>query len=489
MLRSYALAVCLFLPASLFGQQKDLCGNPIPVHCGASDRECLKRIPRGVLKDDGGPTYRDWLDQDVRWIITDKERTAFKKLANDEERNTFIEMFWLRRDPTPNTIENEFEEEHYRRMMFANEHFSTSLPGWRSDRGRIYIMFGPPNAVAQGTKTIPEKGEVRDLPVETWHYTKVDGKPADLEFVDTDGSGNYEYALSREEKDALLYIPRHDRELDTASAGIQLYVGSVKWPEVRFKDLQEIITVKMHYAMLPFTVTTPFFRITDLTDWVPVTVQYNGKDVQWTKDGEVRRAKLHVLGRVTTLTQRVAQTFEDEINLTEPASSPLNKRYTDRSVLILPAGRYLLQLAIKDVTADRVGTWTKGILVGEYRDVSHMSSVILTNVPSDPVLDGGTNETSFAPTDPVYAFAQLYDATRFDPATARVDYEVFRNDGSKPDSVFRTTDNIKPASQVDLHQELFPGNWKPGNYDVVIKAHDADQLHEPICSITPFEVK
>ena len=90
-----------------------------------------------------GKTYRKWLDEDVRWIITDEERSAFMQLSNDEERDQFIEAFWQRRDPTPDTEENEFKEEHYRRIAYANEHFAAGIPGWKTDRGRIYIVFGP----------------------------------------------------------------------------------------------------------------------------------------------------------------------------------------------------------------------------------------------------------------------------------------------------------------------------------------------------------
>ena len=95
------------------------------------------------LKIELSKTYKKWLDEDVRWIITDEEQKAFKLLSNDEERDQFIEAFWQRRDPTPDTIENEFKEEHYRRMAYANEHFAAGIPGWKTDRGRMYIMYGP----------------------------------------------------------------------------------------------------------------------------------------------------------------------------------------------------------------------------------------------------------------------------------------------------------------------------------------------------------
>ncbi len=86
--------------------------------------------------------YRKWLNEDVTYIITEEERATFKRLQTDEEREQFIEQFWLRRDPTPDSIENEYKEEHYRRIAYANEHFASGIPGWKTDRGRIYIEYG-----------------------------------------------------------------------------------------------------------------------------------------------------------------------------------------------------------------------------------------------------------------------------------------------------------------------------------------------------------
>ena len=104
--------------------------------------EQKKKNAKG-LKVELSKTYKKWLSEDVVWIITDEERAAFKQLSNDEERDQFIEAFWQRRDPTPDTVENEFKEEHYRRIAYANEHFAAGIPGWKSDRGRMYIMYGP----------------------------------------------------------------------------------------------------------------------------------------------------------------------------------------------------------------------------------------------------------------------------------------------------------------------------------------------------------
>ncbi len=106
-----------------------------------SDKERKKREAK--LRKELETPYKKWLNEDVGYIITDEEKTAFHRLNTDEEREQFIEQFWLRRDPTPDTEENEFKEEHYRRIAYANEHYASGIPGWKTDRGRIYIIYGP----------------------------------------------------------------------------------------------------------------------------------------------------------------------------------------------------------------------------------------------------------------------------------------------------------------------------------------------------------
>ena len=116
---------------------------PDPLKRELTDKEKFER-QKAVRQELKGP-YKTWLNEDVAWIITDQERAAFKSLSNDEERDAFIEQFWLRRNPNPDSPENEFREEHYRRIAYANEHFAAGKPGWKTDRGHIYIAFGKPD--------------------------------------------------------------------------------------------------------------------------------------------------------------------------------------------------------------------------------------------------------------------------------------------------------------------------------------------------------
>lgn len=149
------------------------------------------RTTNGEFSRDLPTIYQRWLDEDVRWIITPEERVAFNRLSKNEERDRFVEQFWLRRDPTPGTAENEFKEEHYRRIAYTNVHFAQAIPGWRTDRGRIYIVYGPPDRVK--TVSARSNGDF-GKPMELWHYHSIlgFGDDVDLKFVDVCHCGDYQ---------------------------------------------------------------------------------------------------------------------------------------------------------------------------------------------------------------------------------------------------------------------------------------------------------
>src|SRR5271168_5483799 len=188
--------------------------KPDPLKRPLSDKE--KIAQQKAIKQELKGVYKKWVDEDVRWIITDQEMQAFKSLGNDEERDQFIEQFWLRRNPNPDSPENEYREEHYARIAYANEHFAAGKPGWRTDRGHIYIAFGKPDSIdshpSGGSYERPMEeggGNTSTFPFEIWHYRYLEGigDNVDIEFVDTCMCGDYHMTIDRSEKDALLYTP------------------------------------------------------------------------------------------------------------------------------------------------------------------------------------------------------------------------------------------------------------------------------------------
>src|SRR6201993_3946005 len=340
---SLALAASsLFLPA-LHGQQSTPADGGASVEQPAqdpldrplSDKDKFKQ--QKELKQELKGPYKRWLDEDVRWIITDQEMKAFKNLSNDEERESFIENFWLRRNPNPDSPENEFREEHYRRIAYANEHFAAGKPGWKTDRGHIYIAFGKPDSIdshpSGGSYQRPMEeggGETSTFPFEVWHYRYLEGvgDNLDLEFVDTCQCGDYHFTIDRGEKDALQHVPgmgltqweqmgqakKADRfkggfeNLGTGPLGqgqqskqfdrIELAAKVFAPPPIKFKDLEAFVSEHKVISgpIFPFDVRTDFIKVTENTVLVPITIQIKSRDITFVTKDNVSRGVVNILG-------------------------------------------------------------------------------------------------------------------------------------------------------------------------------------------------
>ena len=343
-----------------------------------------KKNEKALKQELRGP-YKKWLDEDVAWIITDEERQAFRQLSNDEERDQFIEAFWQRRDPTPDTEENEYKEEHYQRIAYANEHFAAGIPGWKSDRGRIYIMYGKADEVEShpsgGTYERPMEeggGSTSTYPFEQWRYRYLEGigQEVIIEFVDTCMCGDYHMTMDRSEKDALLYTPNAGltmyEQMGMASKASRFSGGGLERlgngpftssnatkqfdrleqfaklqapPPVKFKDLEEIVNTKIILNPMPFDVRSDFVKVTGDTVLVPVTIQMKNRDITFVNKDGVQRGTVNIFGRVTTLTGKIVQTFEDTVQVDVPAEL-LPRTAENASVywkaLPLRPGRYKL---------------------------------------------------------------------------------------------------------------------------------------------------
>ncbi|HUI50611.1 MAG TPA: GWxTD domain-containing protein, partial [Terriglobales bacterium] len=305
-------------------------------------------------------SFKTWLNEDVVYIISPEERAAFLQLQTNEEREQFIEQFWLRRSSTPDMPGDDFKEEHYRRIAYANEHFASGIPGWKTDRGRIYIIWGAPDEIEShptgGTYDRPMEeggGETTTYPWERWRYRYLEGiqENVELEFVDPSGSGEYHLTMDPSEKDALLYVPgaglslmesmglasKTDRftrsdgtHLPTTMGGepaslneftrLELYAKVQHPPAVKYKDLEALVTSRMVRDDLKFNYRTDFLKITNDTVLVPVTVQLPNNQLQFKDKDGVYTAELNIFGRVSTLTGRIVQTFEDPLTRDYPES-------------------------------------------------------------------------------------------------------------------------------------------------------------------------
>ena len=353
--------------------------------------------------------YKRWLNEDVRWIITDEEMSAFKKLATNAERDQFIENFWQRRDPTPDTEENEFKEEHYRRVAYSNEHFAAGVPGWRTDRGRMYIMYGKPDSIDSHPMGGPYQrpaeeggGNTETYPFEIWRYRYLEGigQEIEIEFVDTCGCGQYKMTMDRSEKDALKNIPnagltdmeamgmayKADRSRGVEQLGqgffnknndvkqfdrLETFAKLNRAPEVKFKDLEAVVNTKIRYNLLPFDVRVDFVKITSDTVLTPITVQVPNRELTFVNKDGIQRGVVNIFGRLTTLTGKIVQTFENTVHLDVPAElleKVINNVALYWKAVPMRPGLYRLDVVIKDVNGDKLGTYSKGIQVPEFSD-------------------------------------------------------------------------------------------------------------------------
>jgi GWxTD domain-containing protein len=375
-----------------------------------------------------GGVYKKWLDEDVRWIITDEELSAFKKLTTNAERDTFIEGFWQRRDPTPDTAENEYKEEHYRRIAYANEHFAAGMAGWRTDRGRIYIMYGPPTSIDSHPmggpyQRSPEEGggQTETFPFEVWRYRYLEGigQEIEIEFVDDCGCGAYEMTLDRSKKDALLHVPNAGlttmeemgmaNKADRFSGGLEslgsgpftsqnqtkqfdrmdTFAKLNRAPDIKFKDLQnELVTHKFRTNLLPFDVQVDFVKLTSDTVLVPITLQVPLKGLTFANKDGVQRAVINVYGQLTKLSGQIVQTFEETLHRDIPAEL-LEKEINNVSLywkaLPMHPGLYRLDVVVKDVNGDKTGIFSRSYTVPDFGDEKLASSTLILADQMEPV--------------------------------------------------------------------------------------------------------
>ena len=531
-------AVFLFLLAGpVVAKGKDKDGRP---RLSKKERE---RRRRSLEKELNRPFQR-WLKEDVAYIITEEERKTFKRLQNAEEREQFIEQFWLRRDPTPDSVENEYKEEVYRRIAYANQYFGSGFAGWRSDRGRIYITFGPPDEreenVGGGMYQRPMDeggGFTQTYPFERWRYRYLEdiGTNIEIEFVDKTLTGEFRMAMDPSEKDALINIPgaglTHLEAMGMASKvdrvlGIEhqqigqgasmrpyspskskfermdQFVKLQRPPPVKFRDLEDVVRTRISYNLFPFEVRTDFVRITSSTVLAALTVQVNVKDITFENIEGIERGLVNVFGRVTTLTGRVVQTFEDVIQVDVPAEQLelyLNQKRVYWQGMPLRSGLYRLDLVLKDIHSGNMGTSRMALRVPRYYDDTlAASSLILADrlervstrqIGKGQFVIGSTKVRpsvgeKFSRNQRLGIYLQVYNLATDEKTrkpSATVEYALQKN-GQTVFQLTENSDQIKGAFRQITVEKLLPlESLEPGQYKLQVKVTDRIKKQ----SITP----
>lgn len=493
-----------------------------------------KANERQVLKELATP-YKKWLDEDVAYIISSAERKAFLQLQTNEEREQFIEQFWQRRNPDPDSADNPVKEEHYRRIAYANEHYSSGMPGWRSDRGRIYIIWGKPDSLE--THTLGETwerpmdlggGETQTYAYEDWTYNEMEGigQSIVVEFVDPTGTGEFKLTSDPSAKDALTLVPgagntlAEQEGLSNRTARFMNGDGSMmpaplggfrsasldefnrmdqynkvqEAPPVKFKDLESIVTSRIVRDQIPFTYRFDFLRVTSDTVLVPITVQIPNRGMGFKMSDGVHTATLDLFARISTLSGRVVQTFEDTIRRDFPDSllqqSLLASSIYQKAVPLRP-GLYRLDIVLKDTGNDNVGVVNTRLAVPPFEDDKLATSSLILADEMVPVASreigigqfviGSTKvrpklDQTFSTAEQMGIFLQLYNL-KTDEKThknnASVNVQVFQ--GNKPVAhVLQTSEQLKQTGEeLTLEQSMPLAALPPGKYRLQIDATDA----------------
>ncbi len=457
--------------------------------------------------------FKKWLDEDVKYIISDQEKDVFKKLATADEKEQFIEQFWHRRDPDIRTAINDVKEEHYRRIAYANDHFASGFPGWRTDRGRTYIIHGEPVEIERhptgGMYDRPHYeggGSTATYAFEIWRYRYIEGigLNVELEFVDPSGTGEYKLALLPDEKDALLNIDgvgltlaeslgimsKADRprfspgnygnypmmggriQDDNPFIRYERYAMVMKTQPVKYQDLKEIVEIDIRYDELPFLVRPDYIQLNENQFLVLVTIEVANKDLTFSLENGQHVAKVAVYGIVESLTNKIIEEFEDDIAMAyspEQLTEGLKARSLYQKILVVEKGmRYKITVILKDLNSLSTGVVPKAIVLPRVNpDQLATSSLIVSNFmaqleeAADPdqmfvlgdIWIRPTPSRRFMAGDGLAAYLQVYNA-RTDQTTMtpslKVKYQLSR-DGQV---VFESTDNQGEGMQYYSDQRI-----------------------------------
>ena len=498
------------------------------------DTNKKKQSDKQVLKELATP-YKKWLSEDVIYIITDSERKAFLQLQTNEEREQFIEEFWQRRNPDPDSVDNPVKEEHYRRIAYTNEHYASGIAGWRTDRGRIYIMYGKPDDLESHTQ-----GETWNRPLDqgggqtqtyayedwTYHYIEGIGENVELEFVDPSGTGEFRLTTDPSEKDAMLYVPgagltlaeqqgmsskaarftntdgthmapspygARSSNLDEFS---RLELEAKIWtpPAVKFKDLEAVVSSRIVRDQIKFDYRFDFMRVAGDTVLVPITIQIPNNQLSFQSKDGVHTATLNLFARVSSLSGRTVQTFEDTIRKDFPDSllqGSLRSSSIYQKAVPLRPGLYRLDVVLKDTTSNNIGVVNTRLAVPPFDDDKLQASTLILADEISPVAskDIGLGmfvigsmkvrpklDQSFLATQPIGVYFQIYNL-KIDDTThknnASIEIKILQGDQAIKQVVQSSEQLHQPGEQLTVQESLPAQTLAPGKYRLEIKTTDA----------------
>jgi GWxTD domain-containing protein len=505
-------------------------------------------------QEDAQEYFNKWLKEDVVYIISPEEKGLFENLTTADEKEQFIEQFWRRRDPDLTTSINEFKEEHYRRISWANERFTSAIPGWKTDRGRVYIIHGAPQELEAhptgGAYTRPLHeggGTTGAYPFEIWRYRRLEGVGTDIEllFVDPTFSEEYRLAMRPEEKDAFLNVGGGDtraeemglvdksqrpyfrpgnmaayrdypmqflRAQDMPFQRYETYTFVQRPPQIKYPDLKELINVNVTYSTLPFSVRADYFRLNDRQVLVPISLEFQNRDLTFQNATGTYVAKIGIYGILSDMSNRVVMEFEDDV-IASYAPENLDQGRLLRSMYqkTLPLDlrqRYKLDVVVKDINGNKVGVSRYAVIPPRFEEEGiSVSSLILSDqvrwlkeIPTEdqmfvlgdiwiiPILD-----KTFSGTKPLGVYLQVY-GTSFDQATLepelKVTYRILKDNDPVVEIVDQAGETVIYFSnrRVVLVRGMPVEDLIPGEYRLEVVIED-ELSGQRVTAADTFKIK
>jgi GWxTD domain-containing protein len=523
-----AIAANCILLTSLGGQQTTSPGDPSFKTAGHKSQKQQRKKATKELSND----QRDWLNNDVPYIITPAERAAYLQLGTNEERDQFIEHFWDLRNPEPELGENSFKEEHYRRVAYANEHFSSGIPGWKTDRGHIYILWGPPDEIEThptgGTYDRPMwqgGGSTSTYPWEVWRYRHLDeiGENIELEFVDPSGSGEYDLTRDPGEKDALAHVPgaalgisemmnggsKAQRFTNSNGTTLPVPIGAVPAnmgefesldryfrvmrPPEHLKDLTAIVSSRLIRNPMRIDYGVDYLRVTNDSALVPITLQIPNREMAYHDNKGVQSATLNLYARVSTPSGKVVQTFEEVISRDVPDSlfqRTLEQSSVFQKAVPLRPGLYRLDVVVKDLESGNVGVIATALRVPRFEDETLAASTLVIADQIEPVPAGRIGvgpfvfgsykvrprlSREFSVAENLGLFLQVYNL-QSDDATHKSSVYVTYRLLKEQREIWMTTENSdsihQSGEQVTVNRVIPLSAFAPGGYNLEVVVRD-----------------
>jgi len=354
-------------------QQTDTAPAPQKNHPCFENRQAAKDAIRRLSSN-----YLDWLAEDAIYIITPQERCVFLHLETDDEREHFVEQFWRRRFVHSDSTDHDFKQEHYRRIVYANQKFGGEIPGWKMDRGRMYVLFGPPDSIEQveddGTANAArsQTAKTQVHPSEIWKYRHIPGLGDDVEF-------RFDYRDSYKE-----YELRLDETHPHLLAGLESSISpetQEQSPKIKFKDLEAIVVSGVNRDQVKFSHRVQFFAATKATTMARFEIQISCSSCA--NEGRVPASVAY------PLFIRVSESSGHVLATAEPIADVASRKGVDTGFSVnatedipLAPGNYELAIAVKSAATGEAGVVHEHLQVPAYESLSvSRNQLPVTRVP------------------------------------------------------------------------------------------------------------